>query len=123
MTFSENLRNITDQTLVIRTGLIDALWDDGFEGDVVMALNLSTNEVTPLTFEDLTVPFYAEFWGAIGMVIEDFKENEFQVEFKDASEVVYSDYDEVENNELSNVLNNETVFQIFKEAVLMCRTL
>ena len=118
MNFSEHLKAICDQTLVIRTGLVDALWDAGYEDDVVIRFNLKTGEVTPLTYEDTSIPFYAGFWGAIRMVLAEFASNEFQIEMRDSQAAIYSDYDLVEDNPFSAVLTRETVLEIFKEAVM-----
>ena len=118
MAFDQTLQGITDETLIIRTGLVDALWEDGYEGDVVLAFNLASGKVTPLTYEDLSQPFYAQFWSAIRMVLDDFDDNDFQIERQETQAVLYSDYDDVEDESLSHKLPRATVIRIFKAAVL-----
>jgi len=120
MPFSENLQSICNSDLIIRTGPTLDLQEEGYQDDIVIRLNLSSGEVTPLTYEDLTVPFYGMFWGALRIVMRytyHYSDQDYQIELIDSESVIYSDSKEVDDEWYSESLTKEVVVQIFKEAV------
>jgi hypothetical protein len=130
MSFSENLRSICSSDITIMVEPCELLRAEGLwcKEDIQIKVNLTSGEATPLSYDDLTIPWLGMFWGALRVSLHHYKNEEsFMIRLTDSDEIIYSEnpgdlcYVHDEDFDFSKVdieaLDQPAVFQIFSEAV------
>ena len=102
MSFTQELKALSDQDLIVRTSCFSSLSEEGYEDDIVMQFNMTRDSVEPLTWE-CEVEFHYQFWGALRSFVErvewddtacsEFGEDRFQIESASTGDILYSEYD------------------------------